>query len=77
MRETTGRIPLLAGGAAARMPAFGPSIALRVGPIPGRPMGALASSRPDTRIAVPRIGAPFCKARVGAVVIPPGARILA
>jgi len=77
MRETTGRIPLLAGGAAARCPAFGPSMAFRVGPIPGRPMGALASSRPDTRIAVPRIGAPFWKVRIGAVVIQPGARMFA
>ncbi len=77
MREATGRIPLRAGGAAARWPAFGPSIAFRVGAIPTRPMGALARSLPETRIAVPRTGKPFCSVRDGAVVIPPGARRLA
>jgi len=77
MRETTGRIPLRAGGAAVRCPAFGPSIAFRVGAIPTRPMGALARSLPETWIAVPRTGKPFCSVRDGAVVIPPGARRLA
>ena len=75
--ETTGRIPLRAGGAAARSPAWGPSIALRVGAMPGRPMGAFASSRPETRMAVPRTAMPFCSVRDGAAVNPPGARRLA
>jgi hypothetical protein len=77
IREMTGRIPLLAGGAAARWPACAPSIALRVGVTPTLPMGALLKSRADIRTAVPRTGTPFCKLRIGAVVIPPGARMFA
>jgi hypothetical protein len=77
IRETTGRIPLRDGGAAARWPACTPSIALRVGLTPTLPIGALLKSRADIRTAVPRTATPFCKVRTGAVVIPPGARMLA
>lgn len=73
IRETTGRIPLRAGGAAARWPAFGPSMALRVGVMPGRPIGAFVSCRADTRTAVPCTDMPFCNVRIGAAVNPPGA----
>jgi len=77
MRATTGRIPLREGGAAARWPAWTPSIALRVGVTPTRPIGAPAKSRADMRTAVPRTAIPFCSVRTGAVVIPPGARMFA
>lgn len=77
IRETTGRIPLRAGGTAARRLALGPSIALRVGVMPGRPIGAFASCRSETRIAVPCTEMPFCRVRIGAAVNPPGACRLA
>jgi hypothetical protein len=77
MCETTGRIADRAGGAAAGCPACAPRIAFRVGVAPTRPMGALAKSRSETRTALPRTAKPFWRVRVGAVVMPPGARKLA
>lgn len=75
MCETTGRIPDRIGGAAALCPACAPKIAFRVGDAaPTRPMGALAKSCSETRAALPRMAEPFCSERMGAVVIPPGAR---
>ena len=76
-RDTVGRVPERAGGIAAERPAPGPSIAIRVGAIFTRPMGALASCLPETRTAVPRTGTPFAKVRLGTAVKPPGALIFA
>ena len=73
MCETTGRSADLIGGAAARSPACAPRIAFRVGATPTRPIGAPAKSCSETRTALPRMAAPFCSERMGAVVMPPGA----